>query len=123
MTISRRAAKAKGRRLQQWVCQKISELTGFEWGGNDEDRPIQSRPMGQSGTDVRLESQVLEVFPFSVECKAQETWRVDKWVKQAKQNIIPNTMWLLVIKKNREKPLVIMDGDDFFDLLSTWRKK
>jgi len=77
------SAKAKGRSLQRWVCKKIAELTGFEWG---KDRPIESRPMGQSGADVRLESQVLDIFPFSVECKFQERWSVPKWIAQAKAN-------------------------------------
>ena len=40
------SAKAKGRTLQQWICKKISEFTGFPCG---KDCPIESRPMGQSG--------------------------------------------------------------------------
>lgn len=63
------SAKAKGRSLQKWACEKISELTGYKCG---KDKPIESRPSSQSGTDVRLEDQVLKIFPFSVECKFQE---------------------------------------------------
>lgn len=106
--------KAKGRFLQKWVCEKIAELTGFEWG---KDKPIESRPMGQSGYDVRLESQVLDIFPFSVECKFQERWSVPKWIEQAKANEAEGTHWLLVCKQSRKPPVVILEADAFFEIL------
>lgn len=108
------SAKAKGRSLQRWVCKKIAELTGFEWG---KDRPIESRPMGQSGADVRLESRVLDVFPFSVECKFQERWSVPKWIEQAKANEAEGTRWLLVCKQSRKQPVVILDAEAFFEIV------
>jgi hypothetical protein len=81
--IKTSSAKAKGRNLQKWTCQKISELLGIPWG---KDELIASREMGQSGTDVRLVEEAQERFPFSVECKYQETWSVPSWIKQAKKN-------------------------------------
>jgi len=114
------SAKNKGRRLQQWACQQISELTGFPWGRGDEDAPISSRPMGQSGTDVRLESQVLKEFPWSVECKYQETWSVPAWIKQAQANQKPGTDWLLIIKRNRTEPVVVLNGWRFFEILQEY---
>lgn len=116
--ISVQSAKAKGRRLQQWVCQKISDLTGYEWGSSGDDKPIESRPMGQSGCDVRMESHVQRLFPFSVECKYQETWSVPAWMEQAKENQRPGTDWLLVIKRNNVEPVVVMDAGAFFNLLN-----
>lgn len=107
--------KAKGRRLQQWVCKKISAITGYEWGP---DKPISSRPMGQSGTDVRLESQVEYAFPFSTECKAQENMSVGAWVKQAKENQNEGTDWLLFCKQSRKDPIVIMDAEAFFAIIA-----
>lgn len=112
--ISVSSAKAKGRNLQQWVCQKISNLTGYEWGA---DLPISSRPMGQAGTDVRLESQVKVLFPYSVECKFQESWSIPAWIKQAQKNQEKGTDWLLFCKRSREKPIVVMDANVFFELL------
>ena len=109
------SAKNKGRRLQQWVCSMISKLTGLEWG---QDCPIESRGMGQSGVDVRLEKKALNLFPYSVECKAQETWSIPAWIEQAQSNIIPGTNWLLVVKKSRKDPIVIMDATVFFELLA-----
>jgi hypothetical protein len=108
------SAKAKGRRLQQFVCEKISQLTGLPWGP---DQPITSRPMSQSGTDIRLDREALRQFPFSVECKSQESWAVPAWIKQAQENLLPNTTWLLVAKRRKEPPIVIMDADAFFALL------
>lgn len=108
------SAKAKGRNLQQWVCEKISDLTGFEWG---QDKSIESRGMGQNGVDVRLEKAVLRKFPYSVECKFQESWNVHQWIEQAKQNQIKGTDWLLVCKRSRKNPVVIMDAEVFFKLL------
>lgn len=111
--ITPQSAKAKGRELQKWVCNKISLSTGFPWG---KDQPIESRPMGQSGVDVRMESKVLKTFPFSVECKWQESWSIPAWVKQAELNQLPNTDWLLVVKRSRQKPVIIMDAELFFQL-------
>lgn len=114
MTITVASRKAKGRKLQQWVARKISELTGFNYGVDCE---IESRPMGQNGPDIRLEKKVLEVFPYSVECKSQETWAVPSWIEQASTNVYPNTNWILVMKKKQKKPYVLLEADVFFDIL------
>ena len=105
------SSKAKGRRLQQWVASRVADATGFEYG---KDCPIESRPMGQSGPDVRLSADVRAVFPFSVECKNQERVSLWEWVAQARKNRYADTSWLLVISKNRESPIVVLDADEFF---------
>jgi len=106
------SAKAKGRRLQQWVAGKISEITGLPCG---KDELIESREMGQSGTDVKLYGVASEMFPFSVESKYCEKWSMFAWIKQAMTNKNKNTDWLLVCKRNRMKPVVVMDAEVFFD--------
>jgi hypothetical protein len=73
--------------------------------------------MGQHGADVRMESQVVKRFPFSVECKAQESWAIPHWIEQAKENKMKGTEWLLICKRSRQKPIVVMDADAFFVLL------
>jgi hypothetical protein len=117
--ISVQSAKAKGRRLQQWAGQMIADLTGFEFG---HDCPIESRGMGQSGTDVRMDAQVLKQFPFSVECKSQESWSVHSWIDQAKNNELPDTDWLLICKRSRHSPVAVLDAETFFKILSNGRK-
>ena len=113
--ISVASAKDKGRRLQKWVCNQISDLTGFDWG---HDCPIESRGMGQNGVDVRMEAPVLKEFPYSVECKAQESWSIHAWIEQAQINILPDTDWLLVAKKSRKDPIVVMDARAFFSTIT-----
>lgn len=105
--ITHQSAKGKGRRLQQWVAAKISDITGYRWGSSGEDHPIESRPMGQSGTDIRMESQVLKLFPYSIECKAQESWNIAGFIEQAQTNVLPDTNWLLICKKNRKEPVAV----------------
>lgn len=108
------SAKAKGRRLQQWAMRQISKLTGIPCG---KDELIASREMGQSGTDVRLIGKAQQAFPYSVECKYQETWSIPAWIKQAKENQKEGTEWLLFIKKNHHEEIVVLDAEVFFKLL------
>ncbi len=115
--IKPQSAKNKGRKLQKWVAEKISQLTGYEWGSSGDDKPIESRPMGQSGVDVRMESQVKKEFPFSVECKSVEKLALPSWIKQAKDNQEEGTDWLIIFKRSRENPVAVMDAERFFELL------
>jgi hypothetical protein len=106
--------KAKARRLQNWTAEQIAALLECEWG---KDCTVAPREMGQSGTDVRLIGDAQVQFPYSVECKNQETWAIPAWIKQAKENQKDDTDWLLVCKRNNEKPVIVMDADAFFRLL------
>ena len=114
MAISISSRKGKARGLQQWVCKKISCLIEKPWG---KDEQIASREMGQTGPDVRLVADAKDLFPWSVECKRQESWSVHSWVKQAKENQMSGTDWLLIAKSNREDAVVILDAGVFFDIL------
>ena len=71
------SAKAKGRRLQQWVRTLLIEKLDI----HEED--IESRPMGSGGEDLIMARAAREKFPFSVECKNQETGNVWKAMEQA----------------------------------------
>ena len=113
MSISVKSRKAKARKLQNWVAKKISELLNMPYG---KDEMIAPREMGASGTDVRLIGTAKELFPYSVECKNQETWSIPSWIKQAKDNELEGTCWLLFCKKNRCKPVIVMDAEKFFEI-------
>ena len=108
-----RSAKNKGLRLQKWVVKRISEITGCHCG---KDESIESRPASLSGVDVILHGIAKEKFPFSVECKWQESWSVPAWIDQAKSNQLAGTDWLLFLRRKRHKEVVVMDGEAFFDL-------
>lgn len=114
------SAKSKGRNLQKWVAEKISQITGIEHG---KDELISSRGMGQQGTDVILIGKALRMFPFSIECKNQEKWSVHTWINQAIANKRDKTEWMLVAKRNRNKPVVILDADVFFGIYEKLIKK
>ena len=60
------SAKAKGRKLQQWVRDQIIEQLEV----HPED--IESRSMGAGGEDLIMARAAREKFPFSVECKNVE---------------------------------------------------
>ena len=112
------SAKAKSRRLQTWVAEKIGELTHLPVG---KDGDIESRPMGQSGADTRLSERARELFPFTTECKNAEKWELPKAIRQCKANLYPNTDWLVFLDKNdckdHKNPIVILDAEVFFSIL------
>ena len=103
------SAKAKGRNLQKWVVSQLVE----HLGANLED--IESRPMGSSGEDVIMGVQTRELFPYSIECKNQEKVNVWSAYEQAESNC-KGYEPVVVIKKNRKKPLVVIDAEYFVKL-------
>lgn len=105
------SAKAKGRKLQQWFANVLVETLGLD----SED--LESRPMGSQGEDIILGRQSRDVFPFSIECKNQEAVNVWKAYEQASENC-KGYEPLVVIKRNRTKPLVVMDAQKFVELLN-----
>ena len=73
--------------------------------------------MGSQGEDIILGKQSRQLFPFSVECKNQEAVNVWKAYEQASENC-KGYEPLVVIKRNRTKPLVVMDAQKFVELLN-----
>ena len=102
-------AKAKGRRLQQWMRILLIEQLGVD----PED--IESRPMGSQGEDLIMARAAREKFPFSIECKNQESLNVWKAYEQAEENS-GDYEPIVVLKRNNTKPLVLVDADYFVRL-------
>lgn len=116
--IKTSSAKGKGRALQQWVCKRISEITGIPYNQQEDQCPIHSREMGQSGTDIILRGEALERFPYAVECKSGETFQLVNTVEQAKNNIGEYEDWLIVHRRKAwRNPIVIMDWYGFEKLV------
>ena len=101
--------KAKGRRLQQWVRDLLIEKLEV----HPED--IESRSMGAGGEDLIMARAAREKFPYSIECKNQESLNIWKSYEQAQQNS-GNYEPIVVIKRNNVKPLVLVDADYFVEL-------
>ena len=105
------SAKAKGRNLQKWVVTKLVEHLNL----NPED--MESRPMGSSGEDVIMGVQSREFFPYSVECKNQEKVNIWSAYEQSEANCGKYEP-IVVFKKNRKKPLVVIDAEAFIKLMN-----
>ena len=103
------SAKAKGRRFQQWVRDKLIESLGI----HPED--IESRSMGAGGEDLIMARAAREKFPYSIECKNQEKLNLWESYKQATENS-KDYEPIVVIKKNNHKKLVIVDAEYFVKL-------
>ncbi len=111
ITIASR--KAKARELQKYVAQKISDITGIKCG---KDELIESREMGQQGSDIKLIGEARKKFPFSIECKRHEKFNLHDAIKQAKFNQMKDTDWLVVSRRSNETAIVTMDADRFFEI-------
>ena len=111
MASTPQARKAKGRRLQQWVRDFLLRMLGKGYTEDD----IRSTSMGAGGEDVLFSSSVRDILPYSIECKNKERLNVWKSYAQAEENCGD---WepLLVIKRNHQKPLVVIDAEYFFEL-------
>ena len=103
------SAKAKGRRFQQWVRNKLIEIL------NIQPEDIESRSMGAGGEDLIMARAAREKFPYSVECKNQEKVNIWESYKQAVENS-KDYEPILIIKRNNHKPLVLIDAEHFLKL-------
>lgn len=114
-TIKVSSRKGKGRGLQYWVCERIAGMFGINFVQSDDDCLVQSRPMGQHSVDIILRGELKKKFPFSIECKAQETLNITEWIRQARENELSDTSWMLIFKKQTlgSKPIVCLDFETF----------
>ena len=110
--ITVKAAKAKGRRLQQDVRDKILELLA-PYGVQADD--VKSTAMGQGGEDVQLSPLARSFLPLSIECKSHKSFAVYKHYEQAEATAGKNKP-VLVIKGDRKKPLAMLDLDYYMYL-------
>ena len=107
------SAKAKGRRLQQWVRQQLIEKLDI----HPDD--LESRSMGAGGEDLIMARAAREKFPYSIECKNQEKLNIWDAYAQAQANSGDHEP-IVFIKKNGKKPLAVVDAEHFINHL--WNK-
>ena len=103
------SAKAKGRKLQQWIRNLLIEKLEI----HPED--IESRSMGAGGEDLIIARAAREKFPHSIECKNQEKVNVWEAYKQAEENS-KGYEPIVVIKRNNSKPVVVIDAEYFVSM-------
>ena len=119
--MSPRSAKAKGRKLQTWVVEKLlsvfKRLTPLD---------VRSTPMGVNGVDVQLSSSAYRKFPYNIECKNTDRMRtIYNYYEQAISHdlIDKDGEPLLILKMNRQKPLVVVDAEHFIELVACQKPK
>ena len=103
------SAKAKGRRLQQWMRDKLIEMLDV----HPED--IESRSMGAGGEDLIMARAARKKFPMSIECKNVEKLNIWDAYEQASANC-GDYQPIVVMKKNGKKPLVVVDAEYYIYL-------
>ena len=103
------SAKAKGRRLQQWIRDQLIEHLMV----SEED--VESRSMGASGEDLIMAKEARRKFPYSIECKNVEKVNVWDSMEQAKVNAKKGEP-LVIIKRNQSNPLALVDAEYFVKL-------
>ena len=107
-----RSAKAKGRRLQNLVRDKLREA--FPSLHKDD---IQSQTMGMGGEDIVRTPAAKALIPWSFECKNVERLQIWKAIEQCEENNPDGSIAAVVFKKNRKDPFVAIPLDVFIDLI------
>jgi len=96
------SAKAKGRRLQNFVVEQI-----YKTFPELEEGDVKPAIMGESGIDVKLSPAARRIFPFGVECKNQEKLSIWKELNQTTTNAKTEKLKpALIFKRNRTDPWV-----------------
>jgi hypothetical protein len=72
--------------------------------------------MKMIGEDIILTPAARKLIPYSFECKNQERIQMWKFLEQAEANAGKHTP-VLVVKKNRTKPYVVLDLDEWIKLI------
>ena len=105
-----RSRKAKGRRLQNWVRDR---LRGLFLTLTDDD--VRVAIMGETGADVKLSVNAKKLFPYDIECKNTEGWKklYDAYDQADGHG---DNQPIVFIKMNRRNPLVVVDAKHFLRL-------
>jgi hypothetical protein len=103
------SAKQKGRKLQQWVRDKLVEIL------NIHPENVKSTSMGAGGEDILMSKEARDAFAYSIECKCQESLNIWKAYDQACANSGEHEP-LVIIKRNRSKTLAVVEAEYFINL-------
>ena len=107
-----RSAKAKGRTFSAEVAATICRRLGIS---PDE---VQVTPSGVNGPDIYFSPAALKLFPFTVECKNQQTIKIWSALAQAAGHAIGTALVpLLIFRRNRSESFVTIHIDDFLELV------
>jgi hypothetical protein len=114
MAIKTSSAKAKGKRLQNYIRDRI--LARFPWLGEGD---VDSCSMGSGGVDIPLSPLGRRTFPISVEAKKTKKTPSRAELDQARANAYGSTTPAVVWCPHgcgMKKSMIMFDLEDFFDM-------
>ena len=116
--MTARSSKAKGRRLQNFVRDKLQEVVIKDWKKLPrlEEDDIKSQTMGMTGEDIVMSPAAKRLIPYSFECKNVEKLNVWSALEQAESNC-EDRMPILVIKRNRSKVYAVVEFEKLMEKL------
>ena len=104
--------KRKSALLQNLVKDKI--LKAFP---HLKKKDVSTASTGQNGSDIRLSKVARKLVGVNFECKNQNKMKtIYNWYKQSAKGQ-HKLMPCVVMKMNTRDPLVVIDLDDFMDLI------
>lgn len=104
-----RSAKNKGKRLQNWVRDRLLHYSP----SLEKDLDVKSTTMGEQGEDIQLSAKARKQYPISIECKSRASYAFYKDYDQAVVNCPDGCEPVLVAKANHRNPVVIVDAEWF----------
>jgi len=107
-----RSCKAKGRRLQDTVRDRLL----YEWEGILDEDDISGAIMSEAGEDIVLSALAKQEIRQSFECKSHKAFAIYKHYEQAERNCGGREP-VLVIKADRQKPLAVVDMEYFLSMV------
>jgi|TARA_R110001583_G_scaffold47099_2_gene147570 hypothetical protein len=112
-----RSAKAKGRRLQNF----LRDLLRSAFPSLHED-DIKSQTMGMTGEDIILSPHARQSIPYSFECKNVERLNLWEAINQCETNCSDRTP-VVVIKRNRTNAYAVLPVESFIELIKDTNDK
>ena len=119
-----KSGKAKGRRLQNYVRDKLREVYIKLWTKAPKLEPddIKSQTMGMGGEDIVLSPAARKLIPYSFECKNKERLNIWQSIEQCEENS-NGSIPVVVIKRNRSKIYAIMEFDEWLEIASRYYRR
>ena len=119
-----KSGKAKGRRLQNYVRDKLREVYIKLWTKAPKLEPddIKSQTMGMGGEDIVLSPAARKLIPYSFECKNKERLNIWQSIEQCEDNC-NGSIPVVVIKRNQSKVYAIMEFDEWLEIASRYYRR
>ena len=119
-----KSGKAKGRRLQNYVRDKLREVYIKLWTKAPKLEPddIKSQTMGMGGEDIVLSPAARKLIPYSFECKNKERLNVWQSIEQCEDNC-NGSIPVVVFKRNQSKVYAIMEFDEWLTIAQTYHRR